>query len=75
MATSECSVLYVDWDTGDEDNDSVSGPPKYYKVPRILYEDNWANNAGHDEIAEWLSDTTGFLVRDWYLYSIEGNMP
>ena len=71
MATSECSVLYVDWDT---DGEQVT-LPKYYEVPRILYEENWANNSGYDVIAEYLTEATGLLVRDWYLYSIEGNMP
>ena len=71
MATSECSVLYVDWET---DGEQVP-PPKYYEVPRSLYEENWANNSGYDVIAEYLTEATGLLVRDWYLYNIEGVMP
>ena len=73
MATSECSVLYVDWDVVGVP--SARNVPKYYEVPRILYEENWANNSGYDVIAEYLTEATGLLVRDWYLYSIEGNMP
>lgn len=52
------TMLRVEWEPDDKGT-----PPEVIDVPQEVYEAGIVD--GGDSVSDWLSDTYGYLVRDW----------